>query len=341
MRIEPMTTEFEEAWDAYVISHPRATFYHRARWREVISNATGHKSEYRLALEGDRVAGVLPLFVLSTRLFGKMAVSLPFLNAGGIVADSPEAENVLAEESRRIGDGAGCRFVELRQRFPTSLALPVSDRKVTSLISLEGGREKVFGRLHQNVRNKIRKAAKEGVAVDIGPEHLGDFYRVYSHNLRDLGTPVLHRKFFENILAEFPKEARVLRATHRGRTIGAKLILMDRDICYFVWAAALRKELPHAPVHALNWAAIEMACDAGCANVDLGRSSAESSQQDFKKYWGVTVAPLPWTYQLLACEEMPGLNPDNPKFRLAIRLWRTLPVFLSRLIGPPLARLLP
>ncbi len=341
MRIEPLEKGREKAWDDFVASHADATFFHRVGWRDVISRATGHREAYRLALEGKRVVGILPLFFLNTRVFGKMAVSLPFLNVGGIVAESPDIEQLLADEAKEAARGFGCRYVELRQRHSLKLDFPVSDKKVTSVISLEGGSEGVFARLHQNVRNKIRKSEKAGLEIKSGPEFLDDFYRVYSRNLRDLGTPVLSRRFFRAMAEIFPDNTRVYRAERMGKTIGAKIAFFDGRFCYFVWAAAVRRELRHAPVHALNWAAIRDACEAGCETVDLGRSTRDSSHQDFKKYWGVAVHTLPWTYQLISCDKIPGLNPDNPKFRLAIRLWRNLPVSFTRMIGPPLARLLP
>jgi predicted N-acyltransferase len=185
--------------------------------------------------------------------------------------------------------------------------------------------------LYKNVRNKIRKAKKSGVEISRDLAGLGDFYQVYARNLRDLGTPVLSRRFFETVVETFTDNVRVYRAIRHGGTIATKLVVFDRDDYYLVWAGGLR----------LTWAAIEDACQAGCARVDLGRSTADSSHQNAKKYWGVEVHPLPWAYQLLGDREIPGLHTGNPKFQLAIRAWRRMPTFLSRLIGPPLARLLP
>ncbi|MEI2787929.1 MAG: hypothetical protein V9E93_03500 [Steroidobacteraceae bacterium] len=35
------------------------------------------------------------------------------------------------------------------------------------------------------------------------------------------------------------------------------------------------------------------------------------------------------------------VNVDNPKFRLAIAAWRKLPLWATRVLGPPLARVIP
>ncbi len=38
---------------------------------------------------------------------------------------------------------------------------------------------------------------------------------------------------------------------------------------------------------------------------------------------------------------IPDLNPSNPRLQLLIKLWRGLPLPLTKMIGPPLTRWLP
>lgn len=329
------------AWDEYVARQPDATVFHLAGWKRVIERSTGHVGHYLMAMEQERVVGIYPLFIVSTRLFGAMGVSLPFVSYGGLAANSPEAEQALGEAAAPIARAAGCTSIELRQLYPVKSAWPTTDRKVTTEISTEGGTNAVFARLHQNVRNKIRKAEKNGVTVQQGLEFLPEFYAIYSRNLRDLGTPVLTRRFFEAVREAFPSQTRIYRAVRKGTTLAAKMVIRDSRACHFVWSASRREALRYAPVQAMNWRAIEEACEAGCARIDLGRSTAESSHFDFKKYWGGVSRPLPWAYQLLDQTEIPGLHKENPKFALAIALWKRLPLGLSQILGPPIARGLP
>lgn len=39
--------------------------------------------------------------------------------------------------------------------------------------------------------------------------------------------------------------------------------------------------------------------------------------------------------------DVPQLNPQNPKYALAIRLWQTLPVPVANLLGPHIVKHLP
>jgi len=341
LQIKVLSSESESAWDNYVVQHAETTVFHRVGWKGVIERSMGYTGSYLMALDNDQIVGIYPLFILSTGLFGTFGISLPFVNYGGIAADSLEVERLLINEAETIGRNVGSRYIELRQRYPLKYKLPSTDRKVVSVIPLKGGPGEVYSRLHQNVRNKIRKAEKNGVVVQKGVEYLSDFYCIYARNLRDLGTPVLTRCFFELMVDTFPQHVRIYRAIRQGKPIGAKVVLIDRDTCYFVWSATIREDLCYAPVHAMNWAAIEDAYAAGCQNIDFGRSTAESTHQNFKKYWGGESQALPWVYQLLNCDEIPGLHKENRKFSLAIALWKRLPLFLSRILGPPIARRLP
>ena len=130
------------------------------------------------------------------------------------------------------------------------------------------------------------------------------------------------RNYFVSILDNFPEQVRVYRAIRHGKTIGAKFVLMDKKTCYFIEMASIREYLRYAPIHALNWAAIEDAYDSGCSFVDMGRSTVNSTHHKFKKYWGGKILTLKWAYQLLNCDAIPSLNPDNPKYSLAISLWQ-------------------
>ena len=341
MNVRVWSSEHEAAWDAYVARHPDTTVFHRSGWKRVIERSTGHVGHYLMAMEQERVVGIYPLFMVSTRLFGTRGVSLPFVSYGGLVANNLEVEQALGEAAVHIARAAGCASIELRQLYPVKSAWPTTDRKVITEISTEGGANAVFARLHQNVRNKIRKAEKNGVIVQQGLEFLPEFYAIYSRNLRDLGTPVLTRRFFEAVREAFPSQTRIYRAVRKGTTLAAKMIIRDARTCHFVWSASRREALRYAPVQAMNWRAIEEACEAGCDRIDLGRSTAESSHFDFKKYWGGVSRPLPWTYQVLDQTATPDLHKENPKYAPAIAVWKRLPLGVSRILGPPIARGLP
>ena len=47
---------------------------------------------------------------------------------------------------------------------------------------------------------------------------------------------------------------------------------------------------------------------------------------------------LPYEYYLVKAQEMPNINPTNPKYRLLVDTWSRLPLPMANLMGPFLAR---
>lgn len=79
----------------------------------------------------------------------------------------------------------------------------------------------------------------------------------------------------------------------------------------------------------------------GLRKFDFGRSKTGSGAHLFKSHWGMVERELPYEVLLIKRKELPNFSPTNPKFDLAIRLWRRIPLPLTRIIGPWLIRLFP
>jgi FemAB-related protein (PEP-CTERM system-associated) len=101
-------------WDRFVAVHPKATFFHRSEWRDVIARAFGHKPHYLVAEQDGAVAGVLPLAQVKTRLFGHTLISLPFCVYGGPLAEDAESFRALAVHAAALGQRLGAAATELR-----------------------------------------------------------------------------------------------------------------------------------------------------------------------------------------------------------------------------------
>ena len=104
----------EAAWERFVATHPRATFFHRAGWRRVIGRTYRHDTPFLLARAGGEIRGVLPLIHLRSRLFGDALISTGFCVQGGILAADAAAEIALAEAATALGTERRVAYVELR-----------------------------------------------------------------------------------------------------------------------------------------------------------------------------------------------------------------------------------
>src|SRR6186713_146099 len=192
LRVSVASAVDRSAWDAFVEAHGDEAGYHAWDWQRVFQDAFGHDPVYLIARRGDVVAGVLPLVQIKSLLFGNTLTSLPFLNYGGVMADSSEAGAALAAAARDQARQRRCGHVELRHvdaQFPD---LPCKRHKVSMRLAVA---DNMWDGFDRKVRNQIRKAEKSGLTVERGGDELvDDFYKVFARNMRDLGTPVYSRR---------------------------------------------------------------------------------------------------------------------------------------------------
>lgn len=208
-------------------------------------------------------------------------------------------------------------------------------------LPLHADAESQWASLDRKVRNQIRKAEKSGLTVEDGGASLvPEFHTVFARNMRDLGTPVYARRFFDEILHAFPDEARVFVVRHGRRPVAASITLTDRGTTEVPWASSLREMNDKAPNMLLYWAMLRLAIDRGSRRFDFGRSSPGAGTYRFKEQWGARPVPLVWEYAGLS-GELPDLSPANPKYRLAIAVWQRLPLSITKVVGPHLVRHLP
>jgi FemAB-related protein (PEP-CTERM system-associated) len=328
-------------WDAFVETRPEAAGYHEWAWRGVFERTFGHACVYLLARQGAAgpVVGVLPLVEIRSWMFGRTLTSLPFVNFGGVLAESDDVAQALVDEAASLAKARGCRHVELRHIARRFTSLPCKQHKVTMRLPLETG---MWERIDRKARNQVRKAEKSGLTVVRGgAELLPEFYTVFARNMRDLGTPVYAQALFANALAAFPDRARLIVVRLKDQPVAAGFTYRTRAMIEIPWASSIRDFNSLCPNHMLYWHAIESAIADGCEVFDFGRSTPDEGTFKFKEQWGAKPVPLHWEYWLAAGGDVPDQSPKNPKFRIAIEGWRRLPLWLANAIGPRIVREIP
>ena len=340
--VQPLAVHQYAAWDAFVQQQPDASLYHLSGWRTICMQAFGHDCPYLAAWRGGHIVAVLPLVRLQSRLFGHFMVSVPFFNYGGLLGGDAPARSALLVQAVALAQTEGCSHIELRERRPLP-GWPSRTDKVSMQRALPETPEQLWSELGSKLRAQIKKAQRNGLRFEQGgAELLDDFYAVFCTNMRDLGTPVYGKDFFATILRQAPGRPRLfIGRTQAGQAVSASLVVQHQGTMEVPWASTLRSAKGLNANMELYWQMLSCACSEGCTVFDFGRSSRDSATFRFKKQWGAEPVELHWNYWLASGGELPRLNPDNPKYRLAIAAWQRLPLWATRLIGPRLVKYLP
>jgi FemAB-related protein (PEP-CTERM system-associated) len=331
-----------DAWNGFVRRHPEASFYHRFEWRGINRRCFGHQSAFLAAMENGQVVGVFPIVQLKSRLFGNIACSMPFVNYGGPCADRDDIEAALLAEAERVAGRWQSDYLEIRSRRDLGPKYPGSDHKVSMTVALDPDAEKLWNAFKTGHRQDIRKGMKNGFTARFGgAELLDDFYALLSESWRDLGTPIYAKSYFADILRTFAGDVRLCVIYREQEAVATAFDGLHRDTVEGMWLAQKMALRNQNVGYVLYWELIKQACEHGYLHFHLGRSTAHSGGETFKKKWNAELRQLHWQYILRSAPTVPGLNPNNPKYRLAIEAWRRLPIGVTQRVGPAIARSIP
>ncbi len=329
--------EDRAGWNAFVLGRAEGTFFHRAEWSAVVRESFGHEPHYLLAERAGALTAVLPLVEMRSLLFGSALVSTPFCVYGGILASDEQSHAALTAAACELAQRLRVDHLEMRSRARSHPAWPVKDLYVTFRRPIDADPDKNLQAIPRKQRAVVRKGIKEGLRAEIDRD-ASRHYRLYSESLRNLGTPVFARSYLDRLLQAFGDDCEVLTVAHASGPVASCLSFYFRDevLPYYGGGSQAARQLGGNDF--LYWEIMERARQRGCRVFDFGRSKRGTGAFDFKRYWGFEPEPLHYEYFLVGATELPNLSPTNPKFERMIRLWRRLPVGVTQLLGPPLAR---
>ena len=326
-----------ERWDAFVRSCPEATFFHLTGWKNVIENVLGHPTYYLYAEYANGIDGVLPLAHVRSFLFGNALVSTPFCVQGGVAARTEEARRALEDEAERLAVSLGVDYLEMRNRVLRRTDWPTKDLYVSFRKAIHPDPEANLNAIPRKQRAMVRKGIAAGLesSIDRGIDR---FFEAFAASQRNLGTPVLPKRYFQALRDEFGEASEILTVTSAGKVVASVLSFTFRDevLPYYGGGPAEARELKANDF--MYWELMKRSAERGIRVFDYGRSKVGSGSYSFKKNWGFEPEPLPYQYRLVKAHDVPNVSPTNPKYRLLIEGWRRLPLPLANRLGPVLAR---
>lgn len=336
--VAPATAADRHAWDRFVQEHPDATFCHLWQWGDVLRETFGHQPRYILAMgpEGN-LEGVLPLVEMRTGL-SRQLISLPYLNYGGPIGPAP-VRQALGDAARRLMVDGGAKRIELRSRTSGAGNLPPAREKVTVVLPLPPTVEDLWQKTFRSkLRSQVRRAQRESMEVRFGSGELDAFYQVFRRNMRDLGTPVLPRRFFQKLLEHFADRVVFTAVYFEGLPVAAGCGFVFQDEFEITWASSLREYNSKAPNMLLYATLMEEMIRRGVTAFNFGRCTPGAGTHRFKLQWGGEDEALHWA-------EWPGqaAGGDEPSaaLQLASRAWQRLPLWVAGTVGPRLAARMP
>ncbi len=347
------TPELVATVSRFVAAHEATNGHYGDRdpaWLDVLEQSLGHRPIVLLSRDAEsRVDGYLPLALVSSQLFGKFLVSLPYLTHVGIIADRETVARALCEEALALAERLDADHLEIRGAAPTGerACSAIRNDKIRMTRELPEDPRELWSRLGAKNRNLVRKGEKHGLELRIGRhELLATFYDILAEKMRDLGSPVYPRRFFAAILDGFGERAEIATVERGGRGVAGALLLHDlrgragRTASSVPAASARRSERATSANPWMYHRLLLRALERGSREFDLGRSTRDSGPYHFKRHWDGEEIPTHWQYFTRRSDPI-RLRHDDPRHARRIAAWKRLPVWLTKILGPAIVRGIP
>jgi len=336
---DPATCARIEHWLA---DRADATPFHRPAWIKAVARGN-RQSAHMLLVENAAggIAGLLPLNLIHSPLFGRALVSSGFAVDGGILADDALVADALAARAIALARSWSAPTLELRGgRAPSSGFVTKTGAYLGFTRALAGDDEAELRAIPRKHRAELRKGLAHDFEFRIGsdPALRDHFHALYCRSVHNLGTPVFPRAMFEAVLDAFGADAEIGAVYHEGRPLSAILSLVHGRAYMPYWQGADTEARQARANEVAYFRLMGRARARGCTLFDFGRSKVGTGPALWKKSWGFEGAPLAYHVHAAPGHEPRDINPLSPQYRRKIALWKALPDAVADRLGPWIAR---
>lgn len=299
---------------------------------------------YRIISKNEKnIDGWLALVLVKHPIFGYYLTTSPFGSYGGFAYLSKAARDALLDQARVLAKELGVEYVNVRfeagEENPPEgwIQHPIY---ATYLVDLSADMDQLMSSYSSDHRNHIRKSSKKGFSIKFGRlDLLNDAYEGLARSMHELGSPY-HNKSYLRAMTDFLDNTLEFAVVYgaRGELVGAGVFISQGERVTNLHANILRSFRSSYAGEFLYWSVIARYGEKGFRVFDLGRSLIGSGNETFKKKWKPHKQLLAYWYVLMPGKTLPELNQKNPKFQMAIWLWKRMPAFVVRRAGPLLIK---
>lgn len=320
-----------------------ATFTALDAWSNLVRQTYGYPIRRLEALQGNEVTGILVLTHVCHPIFGNYLATSPFGSYGGFACTTDAARHALLDAARSLADELRVdycvlRFLDEGGAPPAPwVSHPIYS---TYFVDLPPNPEELWGRFGPQHRKHTRQSLRKGFQIRFGHlELLDDAYQALARSMHELGSPYHSKRYLHDMAALLGSGLEFAVVRHSsGRLAGAAVLIYLGDTVSSLHANILREFRAEYAGEFLYWSFLEHSCQKGLKVCDMGRSLNGSGNELYKMKWRPRKAPLAYWYYLPRGGAVPELNQKSARFQLAIWMWKRLPSFAVRALGPQLIR---
>jgi Acetyltransferase (GNAT) domain len=338
---QPVNPVHDPDWDDRVMAHRDYSFFHSAAWAKTLQAAYGFSPCYFTSDKNGELSSILPLMEVNSWLTGRRGVALPFTDFCGPLGTDIATARRLVQNALELGKSRGWKSVEFRGAREYFGGAPASLAFYGHSLELDMDEDRMFARLDNSVRRAIRKAAKSGVTVSVSREldAVKTFFTLQCRTRKKHGLPPQPFGFFRNIFKHVLSKnlGIVVIASHGNRPIAASVYFQLGGRAIYKYGASDESFQQLRGVNIVMWEAMKRLTRDGAKTMHLGRTSiSNEGLRRFKLGWGAEEHKI--EYVKYDTRRKAFVTGSDETVGLHNRLFRAMPICLSRMVGAALYR---
>lgn len=331
-----------ERWQKFIHGREDTHCADLPQWRLIFHDLYGIESHTFGYVERAELVGGVSVYHVKSPLLGNMLVSCPFFGRGGLYADSAEARQALLQRIEQLAGELRVDFIELRLMHSLPPPFQTNTDFLEFDLELPGSLDAVWQQcLSSNARQNLRKAEKNNLRFAITADHASCFDLLFQ-TIRDLGTPFHSKRLFELMVQHLPDHVSFSEVRAGDRLIAGGVVIRFKDSVITPFIGSLKEHRGSGSNYQQYWGIIRYCFEHDVKRFDLGRSRCASTHVAFKEKWGAVRKQAHYNYQITNPRSNYATVGKPSRLQvLGTEVWKRLPLFITRPIGPSLARYIP
>lgn len=206
MKIEILTKNRENEYNDFILKNKYSMFNSSLKFRDLIIWLTGAKPYYFLAIENDKIIGVLPAFIKEGK-YGKVINSMPWFGSNpGIIINEKgfykgEIGNRLLNTFWYFANNnciSSTYITHPMNNFLYSFNNAIIDQRIGCITYLPEENDSLMKIYDNKTRNMIRKAQKSNILFKKTSNYKDISWLYYQHkiNMKKVNGPIKSLSFF-------------------------------------------------------------------------------------------------------------------------------------------------
>jgi len=311
MNIVELSKKRENQYTDFIESHEYTLFYYSLGFRDLVSSHLDCQSKYLLALEDEKITGILPL-MLKKGKYGIVANSLPFFGSnGGVISKSLSAKDELISYYNKLACSEGIlasTIIEnpIYDNRSINLDFDFEDSRIgqiTELQDTEGNKIDILSNIDSSARRNVKKALKNKISVKrINDNQASNFLSdIHNKNMTEIGGLVKDISFFDSLPKHLNEshDYNIYVAFYEDKPIAALLLFYFNQTVEYYTPAIVEEFRSLQPLALIIFEAMTEAMDQGYKYWNWGGTHVGmDGVYRFKKKWDAKDRPYKYFTKL-------------------------------------------